>query len=506
MKGAVSAGSPYTTEAGLHALRSGGNAIDAAIASTLMAGVAEPLLSGIGGAGMATVRFDGQIDCVDFFSNMPGIGASGPPSASMEDISIDYGPTTQSFLVGNAAAAVPGVPCGISAMHERYGSLPMSTLALPAIRAAQEGVPVTAGFERVCELLWPILNRTDAVRALFSRNGRPLKQGDQFVCPDLADTIHSFAEQGPDYFTNGAGAQAILNHLGTENQMTSADLQAQQAVIRKALPVRYRDATLWIPSAPSAAGISLAHSLSVLESQGPLLNPTGVETISRIAEALNSTFAMRGKPFLSDLFTDGFAASFLARVQASRMGTKGATPGYTTHISTVDEQGNAVSITHSLGETAGEVAGNTGVLINNFLGEADVNPPFFQRPAGGRLITMCCPSILELSDGRFIALGSGGSSRIPTAVLHGTIYLTDACWPVEKAVTGPRTHIEGDALHVETWNRGPLTMEAVAERWPNHIRFDGPNMFFGGLHMAGVGPNGFCGSGDSRRSGSYGTT
>ena len=196
----------------------------------------------------------------------------------------------------------------------------------------------------------------------------------------------------------------------------------------------------------------------------------------------------------------------VAQVQARRNPSTGPTPGHTTHISTADHEGNAVSITHSLGETAGQVAGETGILINNFLGEADVNPPSFTRPAGGRLITMCCPSILQLADGRIIALGSGGSSRIPTAVLHGTLYLTDANWDAPSAVSGPRTHTEGGPIHVETWDRSHATLATLAARFPDHIRFDGPNMFFGGLHMAGVGPNGFCGSGDSRRSGAFGTT
>ena len=85
------------------------------------------------------------------------------------------------------------------------------------------------------------------------------------------------------------------------------------------------------------------------------------------------------------------------------------------------------------------------------------------------------------------------------------MYLTDGGWDTESAVKGPRTHIEGGPLHVETWNRSPATMQELTTTWPEHIQFDGPNMFFGGLHMAGIGPKGFCGSGDARRSGAFGT-
>ena len=117
---------------------------------------------------------------------------------------------------------------------------------------------------------------------------------------------------------------------------------------------------------------------------------------------------------------------------------------------------------------------------------------------------MCCPTIIEHSDGRIIVMGSGGSSRIPTAVVHGTSYLLDYGWTIAQAVEGPRTHIDESGVNVESSGRTEKTMDLARTQWPSFIRFDGPNMFFGGLHTVSGGPDGFVGAGDPRRSGASG--
>ena len=123
--------------------------------------------------------------------------------------------------------------------------------------------------------------------------------------------------------------------------------------------------------------------------------------------------------------------------------------------------------------------------------------------AGQRLMTMCCPTILELG-GSVYVMGSGGSSRIRSAVLHGIVYITDHGLSCEDAVSLPRSHVEGGVVNVEADGRPAGTMESLTVSMDNVRRFDGPNMFFGGLHMAGVSAGGFVGAGDARRSGTFG--
>jgi gamma-glutamyltranspeptidase/glutathione hydrolase len=502
VKGAVAAGSPLTVQAGLTALDLGGNAVDAAIAASLMAGVAEPLLTGLGGAGMAMIRMNGEVQTCDLFANIPGLDAPDSAPAPMDEITIDFGPTRQSFRIGCGAAAVPGVPAGLCAMHKEHGLLSLSQLAQPAADAARTGVEVLPGFERVCELLWPILESTKAARELLGRGGRPLRAGDIFRNPDLASTLEAFGREGEDYFRVGPGAQALTGFLSGRSRLGPRDLAEQRAHLRPAMSLTYQDATVWVPGPPSAAGYAVLQMLSGLQARPIEQDPSGPEAIANIRSAMAKIDGFRSEDFFSEMFSEGFADRVQQALQAGQ-GIPSVGPGLTTHISTVDETGGAVSITHSLGETCGEIVPGTGVLVNNFLGEGDVNPPGLDRAPGRRLITMCCPSMIERGDEIF-ALGSGGSSRIPTAILHGTLYLIDHALSVSETVAAPRTHLEAGTLHVESDGRQEATMQTAQSTWPDLIRFDGPNMFFGGLHMVGHTADGFTGSGDHRRSGAYG--
>lgn len=505
--GAVSAGSELTVEAGLGALRQGGNAVDAAVAASLMACVAEPLLTGLGGAGLALVRVGGEVEVCDLFSNVPGLGKDPEKTAPlMHAVELDYGPTTQRFRVGPASVAVPGVPAGLHALHARHGRLALSRLAAPAVAAAKEGVEVTAGFERVARLLWPILQITPGCASLFGPRGRPLRSGETFRCPDLGRTIERFADEGPGLFAEGEVGQAMVRTLKNRGRLGTRDLVDYRPEFRRALRYRYRDATVWVPGPPSAAGLLILQALRALEDHGRMPPALGAAQVRFLAHAMARAELSRTRHINRHLFSPGWAEGFFAALAPEELHEErafGRSTGHTTHLSVVDGEGNAVGITTSLGETCGTVAEGTGVVLNNFLGEADVNPIEAARRAGQRLMTMCCPTILEVGDEVYV-MGSGGSSRIRSAVLHGIVYLTDHGLSCDDAVRLPRCHVEDGVLHVEADGRPPGAMESLAVATDKLKRFDGPNMFFGGLHVAGLSGAGFVGAGDGRRSGSFG--
>jgi len=520
--GAVAAGSAWTVEAGLRALRRGGNAVDAAVAASVMAGVAEPLLTGMGGGGIATLRMRGEVEVCDMFGAVPGMGSPSGAHAPMEDLVVDFGPTRQTFHVGPASVSVPGLPTGLWAMHQRHGKLPMTELVAFAAEAAERGVPVTPTFELVLSMLWPVQERDPVSRALFSRDGRPLKAGDTYRNPDLARTLRAYGEAGPSAILQGDVGEAILATLGPDGRLTRADLQHYTARFSSAIRYAYRDAKVYLPGPPSIAGLLVCQAMRALEDHGPMPELMTIRQLSFMCHALARADHTRRGRLRHHLFHPAFVSGFLQALApeemgeddvhsaghgggqpgGSREGRPPRMPGNTTHISVVDAQGNAVAITHSLGETAGRAVPGAGLLLNNFLGEPDVNPPDVSLPVGGRLMTMCCPTLVELG-GAVHALGSSGSSRIRSAILHGVVLLTDFGLPPDEVVQSPRSHVEDGVLYIETDGAPRSLIEGVGTLGWKLRTFDRSHLFFGGLNIASGEGRSFSGAGDPRRAGAF---
>ncbi len=469
--GCVAGGSPLTVQAGLRALDLGGNAVDAAVAAQLMACIAEPLLTGLGGGGLATLVVDGQAHVLDFFTAMPGLGRDGP-TPPMDEVVLDFGPTTQAFSVGQGSVAVPGMPFGLAALHQRWGSLPLSELARPAVHACSHGVDITPGFAEVARLLWPIQCVTPQMRALFERRGGSVQPGDRFVNPGLAQTLELFAEQGAAAFRSQGSLGAAILSCFTGSALTARDLDDYQAIRADPLRVARGQHEILLPPRPSAGGPMTAAALSSFASTSAPFTAAHAREVARsmsLAESL--------EPPLS--------------------------AGLTTHLGAVDQQGNACTITSSLGETCGHLVPQAGLALNNFLGEADCNPPQAPTPAGRRLRTMMTPTVLR-GPSSIHTLGSGGSSRIRSAVLHALLHLIDHGLHPRQAACGPRCHMEAGRLRVEAYGRPEPDFLARLADFEGLVTFEGPNMYFGGVHIAGRADGAFEGAGDPRRSGAFG--
>ena len=176
--------------------------------------------------------------------------------------------------------------------------------------------------------------------------------------------------------------------------------------------------------------------------------------------------------------------------------------GATTHISVIDAEGMAAAITTSNGEGCGHALPGLGIHVNNFLGEDDINPHGFHRlAAGSRMSTMMSPTLVLTGDRPCLALGSGGSNRIRSAILQTLLNVLAYRRPLEEAVNASRQHIEGDRLWFESAGLSAESAAALQAAWPGATRFDTASMFFGGVNCVASRDGQLTGAGDRRRGG-----
>jgi gamma-glutamyltranspeptidase/glutathione hydrolase len=519
--GVVAAGHPAVADAGIAALAAGGNAVDAAVAAMFTSFHAEPLLNSAAGGGFAVAEIDGERVAVDFFASAPGLAAGSgvwrPPASAFWPVPIDFGTTTQTFHVGPGSVAVPGVVPGLLGLATSAGRLPLDVTLGPAFDAATRGTVVTPMGAVATKLLWPIITLTDEQRRPFEGpDGGPLGEGATYHNPDLARLIEAARRDGPAVLTRGPIADALCAHLGAAGGGVSAiDLNSWRSASDRPIEVEFRGAVVSLPPGPTVAGMWVAAALAVLDGL-PSPEPDSEGELRLLREVFVAVEQARGEIVGAATpneahrreWLDAARISDLRRQVAARLDDPAAARrapddhlGGTTHVSVIDRWGNACSITTSNGEASGLVVPGYGIFLNNFLGEEDINPMgFHQLPAGARLGSAMCPMLLDLPDGTRVALGSGGSARIRTALLQVVRRLARG-EDARDAVAADRAHVDGERLLFEA-TRGLRVHADTAPQALNAGVFPHQSMYFGGVHVAVRRADGTCeGVGDPRRSG-----
>lgn len=463
--GAVASGHPDTTAAAVEVLAAGGNAFDACVAGGFASAVAEPTLTSLAGGGFLLARTAaGDEVLFDFFVDTPGRDAP-PRSAALDfaEVVVRFSGAEQAFHVGLGAVAVPGCLAGWLHAHQRLGRLPLEAVTAPARRLAAAGVVVTEPQGYLLRILAPILTRTPEAAGIYAPGGRLLEPGDRLVNPALAAWLDALDPRG---FAAPARAAEIEEAMVAGGGLvTAADLRAYEVVERTPLAVSWRGHRLLTNPRPAEGGELVALGLCELEDRPGWPAPAGsVEHALALVEAMVATEAVRA---------GGGVTGELARRRST---------GGTTHLSVADAEGNAASMTTSNGEGSGCLLPGTGVMANNMLGEDDLHPDgFHASPPGVRVASMMAPSLVVGPDGAVeLAVGSGGSKRIRTALLQVIAGAVDQGRPLEEAITGPRLHWDGDRVHLEPgWS--DAVVEALGARWPL-ARWDAPDLYFGGAH------------------------
>ena len=441
MRGAIAAGHPLTTEAGAGVLAAGGNAVDALVAAALAAFVTEGPLTGPTGGGFLLVHVGGRTTMLDCFFAVPSASLG-----EMDEVVIDFADaSTQTFHVGEGSVAVPGLLHGLTLVAEQFGSRQWADLVEPALELARIGVEPTAEQAFLHEILIPILQRSEAGRAIYGDT-------DRVDTSRLVPTLEAIRDRG------SAVAAELLPEL-------AADL-ARYAP-RELEPRRTRfcgAAVLTVPS-PSKGGAIVAEIQRLLDSP----DPAG---LAAIVAAVRQAYAGPVAP---------------TRITG------------TTHISVVDAAGNAAALSSTLGSGSGVFRG--GSQLNNMLGELDVIGDLEQAP-GARLPSMMTPTLV-LSGGRArLMVGSAGSVRLAGAIAQVAQRVVGTGQPVGDAIAAPRVHVEGGVAHVEGgWANAEV--EALERAGALEVvRWGGRNLFFGGVSAVETLADGsLAAAGDPRRGG-----
>ena len=418
-------------------LRAGGNAVDAAVAAMLASWACEPLLTGPGAGGyMLVAAPGGDPVLLDFFVEAPGRGSGGgPPAQPLLPVEVSFTDAIQIFHVGAASIGTYGTPSGIEAAARRFGTLPLADLAAPAAALARAGVPLNRQQAYVFRILAPIMLTTPAASELLMRDDVPPVEGDVLRFPELAETIERLGREGAVPFYEGDIAAAVCDTVAAHGggRLCQADLRAYETVERAPVAVDFRGVEMLTNPPPSAGGILIAYALAML---ARLPAPVGVLDV---VAAMTAAHEARSDDFAAHLADPGFADTFLA----SRLGS-------TTHISVLDADGMACSVTCTNGEGSGVIVPGTGIHLNNMMGEEDLSPAgFFTHPPGRRLPSMMAPTVVRRDGEVELVLGSAGSNRIRSAILQVVLGVFERGLDIVTAIEAPRVHLEEGIVYAE---------------------------------------------------------
>ena len=488
--GVIASGDRATTECAAELLRGGGNAFDAAVAAGFGATVAEPALTSLGGGGFLLARTAaGAAVLFDFFVDTPGDGAVAQ-EPHFEPVTIRFPGSSQVFNVGRGSVAVPGTLAGLLHVHERLGRLPLEQVVAPAIALARNGVELSAAQAYFLGLLRPIFNLTEGGRNQFGLHEGELSQGRELRNPELAAFLETLPETRGRSFYEGEFARRIEADLRRDGLLTMRDLASYRVIERQPLELAYRRFRLLSNPAPSFGGSLLGLALQLTEAQELGASEWGSATHLRTLAAVNVEVArLRDTGFGAEAGLEDVDTESIARIRR--------VSGGTTHLCVADAEGNVATLTASNGEGSGYVVPGTGIMLNNMLGEDDLHPEGFHNdPPGVRVSSMMSPSILLEGDTVRLAIGSGGSKRIRSAIYQVLTHRIDFGLGLQAAIDAPRLHWDGERMQLEP-GFPTESVNAVRSYRPTNL-WKRRDVYFGGVQA--VEP-GVAGAADPRRGG-----
>tara|TARA_Y100000385_G_scaffold291816_1_gene372668 strand:+ start:3308 stop:4765 length:1458 start_codon:yes stop_codon:yes gene_type:complete len=475
MNYAIACGHKITAQAAEDVLQLGGNAVDAAIAAFATSWIAEPCMSGPGGGAFATIRIDNKVFTLDCFANTPSVKK---PKEEVQyiPVNVDFGDTTELFYSGFGSIAVPGAIDGIFKLHEIGGTLPIKDLLYPAIQNAKAGVTLNDFQHYDLHLLRDIIGHSSRGKEIFFGEDELVPIGTNIAMPYLADFLEFLSFEGRDAFYQGEIASNIAK-ISEENggHISLNDLKNYKAQLSNALNQKFHQKEIFTIGSPSIGGSMLVRLLQIFGKEMKYCT-------DRLVLALEKFENLKKSGVFDKSIVD----------------LGGLKKGGTSHISIVDQNKNAISLSMSLGEGSGCFVPGTDIHLNNMLGEESLLPNGIHSwRENARMSSMMTPTILlDNKEGQISALGSGGASRIPTmigqVIYHSLIGLNN----ISDAISHPRVHFVNDVWQSEPGFQRPMHLSP--DDW---FEWQKPSLFFGGTHCAAAINKKYIAVGDSRRSG-----
>jgi gamma-glutamyltranspeptidase/glutathione hydrolase len=462
--GAVVSAHPLASKVGVAILKSGGNAVDASIATQLALAVVYPGAGNIGGGGFMVAHLNtGQNIAIDYREKAP--------SHASRDMYLDANGNPQMNLSqdGHLACGVPGTVAGLFAAM-KYASLPFNKLIQPAIELAENGFALTAGEAAgLNELKNEFITLNTTTPAFVKET--PWKGGDTLLQKNLAETLKRIRDLGAKGFYEGITAKLIVDEMAKGKGIISLeDLKNYQAKERVAIEFNYKGYHIVSMPLPSSGGIILQQALKIIENRDiaamKFQTPASVQLMT---EAERRAYADRAKYLgdqdfvkvpVADLVSDKYLAARMQDYTPGKAGNSETTKeGFikeseeTTHLSVIDKDGNAVSVTTTLNGSFGSrtVVTGAGFLLNNEMDDFSVKPgiPNMYGAVGAeanaiapgkRMLSSMTPTIVLKNKLPFMVVGTPGGTTIPTSVFQTIVNVIDFGMSAEDAVNKPKFH------------------------------------------------------------------
>lgn len=513
LRQAIVCAHPLAANAGELMFLYGGNAFDAAIATQLALAVVYPRAGNLGGGGFLVARLaDHSSFTIDFRETAP--------SAAHRDMYVDPATgkaDTSRSLNGPSSCGIPGTVAGLFETY-KYAKLPFDSLINPAIRLAENGFRITALEAEKLNANRLLIAANNKTATVFSKSVL-WQAGDTLRQPELAETLKRIRNKGRDEFYKGITAQLILEEMNRQSGFISAgDLAAYSVVRRTPLQFRYKEYTLISMPPPSSGGIIMQQVLTMLQLLEQQYGDEGNETdlYHRFLEAERRAFADRsrwlGDPSFVQVQVDSLiSVNYLTkRLSGFNPAMAGHSndigPGTfesdeTTHLSVVDAEGNALSITTTLNGNYGSktVVTGAGFFLNNEMDDFSIQPGVANQfgaiggaanaiAPGKRMLSSMSPLIVLKNDSLFAVLGAPGGTTIPSSVMLTFLRMVELGHSPEHAVNAPRVHHQWvpDLIYLEPGIDQP--MRASLEKYGYTLK---DRSYFGTIELIVKGNSGY---------------